>query len=78
MTTKKQFPLDSSIKVNGSCHSALILRKYLNNCLILHFNIVLFMEMEGVGKDHHLNGIEDFSEGWLRATSPNIDLSFKL
>ena len=33
--------------------------------------------MEGVGKDHHLDSIEDFSEGWLRATSPNVDLSFE-
>ena len=33
--------------------------------------------MEDVGKDHHLDSIEDFSEGWLCATSPNIDLSFE-
>ena len=33
--------------------------------------------MEGVGKDHHLDSIEDFSEGWLRATFPNVDLSFE-
>ena len=35
------------------------------------------MEMEDVGKDHHLKNIEDFSDGWLCAASPNVELSFE-
>ena len=34
--------------------------------------------MEGVGKDHHLDSIEDFDEGWLCTMSPNVDLSFEI
>ena len=78
MTTKKEFSLESSIKVSESYHSEFIFKKSHSNCLILHLRISPFMEMEGVGKDQHLDNIEDFGDGWLRATFPNVELSFAI